>query len=117
MSFWRNFGFYTVSSIETTLNKPDFTLEDLLDDDEILQEVKAQNKKLIDVYVPCPYTLEILSAIDNDDKESGLAVCRGDTDREKACFCSWRSRLRDAVPIALYCNVLPSSAAYRIHIA
>jgi hypothetical protein len=52
MSFWRNFGFYTVSSIETTLNKPDFTLEDLLDDEEILQEVKAQNKKLIDVYVP-----------------------------------------------------------------
>lgn len=51
MSFWRNFGFYTVSSIETTLNKPDFTLEDLLDDEEILQEVKAQNKKLIDVYV------------------------------------------------------------------
>jgi serine/threonine-protein phosphatase 6 regulatory subunit 3 len=49
MSFWRNFGFYTVSSIETTLNKPDFTLEDLLDDEEILQEVKAQNKKLIDV--------------------------------------------------------------------
>ena len=51
MSFWRNFGFYTVSSIETTLNKPDFTLEDLLDDEEILQEVKAQNRKLIDVYV------------------------------------------------------------------
>lgn len=33
------------------MNKPDYTLEDLLEDEEILQEVKAQNKKLIDVYV------------------------------------------------------------------
>jgi len=52
MSFWRNFGFYTVSSLEQTLDKADLTspatLLLLLDEEEILSEVKAQNKRLLD---------------------------------------------------------------------
>lgn len=48
MSFWKNFGFYTASAIDTILDSQDFTLEQLLDEDDILQETKAQNKKLID---------------------------------------------------------------------
>ena len=47
MSFWRTFGF-SVSAIETILEKESFTLEDLLDEEEVLQETKAQNKKLLD---------------------------------------------------------------------
>lgn len=69
MSFWRNFGFYTVSSIETTLNKPDFTLEDLLDDDEILQEVKAQNKKLIDVLAQPDNVKKLVEYVTSDTSE------------------------------------------------
>jgi hypothetical protein len=48
MSFWRNFGFYTVSAIENILDRGDYTLDELLDEEEILQEVKAQNKRLLD---------------------------------------------------------------------
>jgi len=48
MSFWKTFGFHTVSAIDTILDGGDFTLEQLLDEEEILQETKSQNKKLID---------------------------------------------------------------------
>ena len=51
MSFWRTFGFQTVSAVETILETESFTLEELLNEEEILQEVKSQNKKLIDLYV------------------------------------------------------------------
>jgi hypothetical protein len=50
MSFWKTFGFHTVSAIDTLLESDDFTLEQLLDEEEILQETKSQNKKLIDLY-------------------------------------------------------------------
>ena len=49
MSFWRTFGFHTVSAIDTILDKDEFTLEELLDEEEILQEVKSQNKRLLDL--------------------------------------------------------------------
>lgn len=51
MSFWRTFGFHTVSAIDTILDKDEFTLEELLDEEEILQEVKSQNKRLLELYV------------------------------------------------------------------
>lgn len=51
MSFWKTFGFHTVSAIDTLLEGEDYTLEQLLDEEEILQETKAQNKKLIDLYL------------------------------------------------------------------
>ncbi len=51
MSFWKTFGFHTVSAIDTLLESDEFTLEQLLDEEEILQETKSQNKKLIDLYL------------------------------------------------------------------
>jgi hypothetical protein len=59
MSFWKTFGFHTVSAIDTLLEGEDYTLEQLLDEEEILQETKAQNKKLIDFLVE-PETLKKL---------------------------------------------------------
>jgi hypothetical protein len=50
MSFWKTFGFHTVSAIDMLLDGEDYNLEQLLDEEEILQETKAQNKKLIDLY-------------------------------------------------------------------
>ncbi|UTT91729.1 hypothetical protein NDA17_007607 [Ustilago hordei] len=44
--FWR-FGFSSVSTLETLLDKPNVTLEDVLDEDDLLQECKSQNQKLI----------------------------------------------------------------------
>jgi hypothetical protein len=48
MSFWKTFGFHTVSAIDNILDGGDYTLEQLLDEDEILQETKSLNKKLLD---------------------------------------------------------------------
>lgn len=59
MSFWKTFGFHAVSAIDTILDGGDFTLEQLLDEEEILQETKSQNKKLLDFLVE-PATLKKL---------------------------------------------------------
>jgi SIT4 phosphatase-associated protein len=47
MSFWKTFGFQTVSAIDT-LMEGEFTLEQLLDEEELLQETKSQHKQLLD---------------------------------------------------------------------
>jgi hypothetical protein len=56
MTFWRTFGFHSVSSIETLLDKDSFTLEELLDEEDLLSECKSQNQKLMD-YLLRPETL------------------------------------------------------------
>lgn len=72
MSFWKTFGFHTVSAIDTLLEGGEFTLEQLLDEEEILQETKSQNKRLLDFLVK-PETLKKLlwyitvEAQDEDD--------------------------------------------------
>ncbi|KAM6551902.1 hypothetical protein CsatB_001710 [Cannabis sativa] len=45
--FWRMAGLSTASPVETILDKDNFTLEELLDEDEIIQECKALNGRLI----------------------------------------------------------------------
>lgn len=50
MAFWKNFGFTTHSVIEDILDRQEFTLEDLLNESELLKEVKCQNNRLIDLY-------------------------------------------------------------------
>ena len=45
--FWRFGGYSSVSTIDTLLDKPDVTLEEVLDDSELIQELKQHNSKLI----------------------------------------------------------------------
>ncbi|KAL5140741.1 Serine/threonine-protein phosphatase 6 regulatory subunit 3 [Glycine soja] len=45
--FWRMAGLSTASPVETILDKENFTLDELLDEDEIIQECKALNSSLI----------------------------------------------------------------------
>jgi len=45
--FWK-FGFHTPSAIDGILDRDDFTLEELLEDEDILQECRNQNQKLVD---------------------------------------------------------------------
>ncbi|KAF9261231.1 SAPS-domain-containing protein [Marasmius fiardii PR-910] len=47
--FWR-FGFHNASTIDSLLNKEDVSLESILDQDDLLQECKAQNTRLIDYF-------------------------------------------------------------------
>ncbi|KAG6915049.1 hypothetical protein DXG01_013715 [Tephrocybe rancida] len=47
--FWR-FGFHNASAIDSLLDKEDVQLEAILDEDDLLQECKAQNTRLIDYF-------------------------------------------------------------------
>jgi SIT4-associating protein SAP185/190 len=46
--FWRFGGYATVSTIDSLLDKPDVSLEELLDETDLIQELKQQNSKLIE---------------------------------------------------------------------
>jgi serine/threonine-protein phosphatase 6 regulatory subunit 3 len=44
------FGFHNTSSIDALLDKEDVVLEAILDEDDLLQECKSQNTRLIDYF-------------------------------------------------------------------
>lgn len=46
--FWR-FGFHNSSAIEGIIEKDGSKIEDLMGEEELIQEVKAQNHKVIDL--------------------------------------------------------------------
>ncbi|KAI5310044.1 hypothetical protein KEM55_001873 [Ascosphaera atra] len=46
--FWRFGGYSSVSAIDTLLDKPDVTLEEILDESELMSELKQNNSKLIE---------------------------------------------------------------------
>ncbi len=46
--FWRFGGYPTVSAIDTLLEKPEVTLEELLNESDLIQELKQHNTKLIE---------------------------------------------------------------------
>ena len=47
-SFWNTFrGFQSSQAFEELLNNTDTTLSEVLDDDDVIQELKNQNNKLI----------------------------------------------------------------------
>jgi SIT4-associating protein SAP185/190 len=46
--FWRFGGYANISTIDTILDKADATLEELLDESDLIQELKQHNTKLIE---------------------------------------------------------------------
>ncbi len=46
--FWRFGGYATISTIDTILDKPDVTLQELLDESDLIQELKQCTTKLIE---------------------------------------------------------------------
>lgn len=46
--FWRFGGYAQLSSIDSILDKPDVTVEELLEESDLIQELKQQNSKLIE---------------------------------------------------------------------
>ncbi|WPG97743.1 Hypothetical protein R9X50_00052400 [Acrodontium crateriforme] len=46
--FWRFGGYANISSLDTILDKPDVTVEELLDESDLIQELKQNNSKLIE---------------------------------------------------------------------
>jgi len=57
--FWRFGGYANVSTIDTILEKDNFQLEELLDETDLIQELKQHNAKLIE-YLREPKVLEKL---------------------------------------------------------
>ncbi|KAI1324390.1 SAPS-domain-containing protein [Xylariaceae sp. FL0255] len=76
--FWRFGGYANISTIDTILDKSDFQLEDLLDESDLIQELKQHNTKLLEYlrqdrvlaklleYVVAP-KLEPVENLDDDD--------------------------------------------------
>ncbi|OAA57985.1 sit4-associated protein [Niveomyces insectorum RCEF 264] len=46
--FWKFGGYANISSIDAILDRPDFTLEELLDESDLLGDIKAHNSKLLE---------------------------------------------------------------------
>ncbi|KAL1965035.1 hypothetical protein VTN77DRAFT_6095 [Rasamsonia byssochlamydoides] len=46
--FWRFGGYANISTVDTLLDKPDVSLEELLDEPELIQELKQHNTRLIE---------------------------------------------------------------------
>lgn len=57
--FWRFGGYANISTLDSILDKPDVLLEEVLDESDLLQELKQRNSKLIE-YVREPKILEQL---------------------------------------------------------
>eukprot|EP00842_Homolaphlyctis_polyrhiza_P005780 jgi/Hompol1/6202/HPOL_004872-RA len=64
--FWR-FGFQGTSAIVTLLEKDGVTLDDIMVEDELLQEVKAKNVKLLDFLSKPTNLAKLLGYITADD--------------------------------------------------
>jgi SIT4-associating protein SAP185/190 len=78
--FWRFGGYANISTVDTLLDKPDVSLEELLDEPELIQELKQHNTKLIEYlredhilkrlmdYVIAP---PLIDEDDEDDEDKG----------------------------------------------
>lgn len=81
--FWRFGGYANISTIDTLLDKPDVTLEELLDESDLIQELKSHNTKLIEFlredaalhklleYVVAPKLEPVISGDDEDEQDKG----------------------------------------------
>ena len=89
--FWRFGGYANVSTIDTILERDNFQLEELLDESDLVQELKQHNARLVE-YLRDPQVLEKLLKYvvapklepvaspdddeDDDEDEKGKAVFR-----------------------------------------
>ncbi|ORZ10438.1 SIT4 phosphatase-associated protein-domain-containing protein [Absidia repens] len=68
--FWR-FGFHNPSAVDTLLEREDVTLEEILEEEEILQETKSHNQRLIDFLCQPANCSKLLYYITANDLEEG----------------------------------------------
>ncbi|KAK0649619.1 SIT4 phosphatase-associated protein-domain-containing protein [Cercophora newfieldiana] len=87
--FWRFGGYANISTIDTILEKDNFELEDLLDESDLIQELKQHNAKLVEYlrdqkvlerlleYVVAPKLAPVATPDDDeeeDDDEKGKSI-------------------------------------------
>lgn len=67
MNFWRSFGFYpTKSAIDGILERDVFTLEELLDESDLISEVNAHNKTLLNFLCKPEVLARVVSYVVDD---------------------------------------------------
>ena len=103
--FWRFGGYANISTIDTLLDKPDTTLEELLDDADLLQELKQHNTKLIE-YLRAENVLRRLLEYIIAPKPHGTVA---DPDRQGAASPNHDSKLESAESEG------PSSGLFGLH--
>ncbi|KFX95117.1 hypothetical protein V490_04020 [Pseudogymnoascus sp. VKM F-3557] len=94
--FWRFGGYANISAIDTLLEKPDVTLEELLEESDLIQELKSHNTKLIEYlredailqrlleYVVAP-KLETIASDEYDiDEDNNDEKGKGPEDEERS---------------------------------
>jgi serine/threonine-protein phosphatase 6 regulatory subunit 3 len=71
------FGFHNASSIDSLLDKDDVALETILDEDDLLQECKAQNTRLIDYFQRADVLQRLFAFVTGqmDGEEKGRFKC------------------------------------------
>ncbi|KAI5298295.1 hypothetical protein KEM56_004165, partial [Ascosphaera pollenicola] len=81
--FWRFGGYSSISAIDTLLDKPDVTLEEVLDESELMSELKQNNSKLVEYlreehilkrlldYVVSPSLLRVKAEDEEEDESDG----------------------------------------------
>lgn len=65
--FWRFGGYANISTLDTILDKPDVTTEELLDESDLIQELKQQNSKLIEFLREEPVLKKLLKYVTADE--------------------------------------------------
>ncbi|KAJ4291212.1 sporulation-induced protein [Collariella sp. IMI 366227] len=88
--FWRFGGYANVSTIDTILERDNFELEELLDESDLIQELKQHNQKLVRYLGQPPILKRLLNYViapklepvtrpeddeDEDDEEKGKGHC------------------------------------------
>lgn len=66
------FGFANASAIDTLLDRDDVALEAILDEDELLQECKAQNTRLIDYFQRADVLKRLLGYVTGQIEADGV---------------------------------------------
>lgn len=84
--FWRFGGYSNISTIDTLLDKPNVKLEDLLEESDLIQELKSHHTKLIEYlrdetnlhallhHVVAPGPSADVNQLDEDEKGKGPAL-------------------------------------------
>ncbi|KAI9046758.1 hypothetical protein LZ554_009495 [Drepanopeziza brunnea f. sp. 'monogermtubi'] len=98
--FWRFGGYANISAIDTLLDKPDVTLEELLDESDLIQELKQSNSKLLE-YLREGKTLGRLLEYVVAPKPETLAAEDTDTEATEDTEDEFepRGKIRDVSPI------------------
>ena len=65
--FWRFGGYPNVSSLDSILDKQDVTVEELLDESDLIQELKQQNSKLVEFLRDEPVLKKLLGYVTSDE--------------------------------------------------